>query len=146
MGGIHDPTHRFDSHRTVIWHHAGRGARIGGRCDARTGASSYRSLDLFPAGCPVCGGTTFSQTNVGYVAGLGFDWMPWHNNWIVRVEYLYHNLGGATATASLQSPLAGVAGYAPASPPLQVGGAKIYIWSGAAGPDSDQGRCTIEQR
>jgi outer membrane immunogenic protein len=73
------------------------------------GASSFRSFDIFPAGCPVCGGTTFSQTNVGYVAGLGFDWMPWHNNWIVRIEYLYHNLGGATATASLQSPLTGVA-------------------------------------
>jgi outer membrane immunogenic protein len=75
------------------------------------GASNYRSFDVFPAGCPVCGGTAFSQTNVGYVAGLGFDWMPWHNNWIVRVEYLYHNLGGATATASLQAPLAGVAAY-----------------------------------
>jgi outer membrane immunogenic protein len=73
------------------------------------GASSYRSFDIFPAGCPVCGGVTFSQTNMGYVAGLGFDWMPWHNNWLVRVEYLYHNLGGATAIASLQSPLAGVA-------------------------------------
>jgi hypothetical protein len=44
---------------------------------------------------------------MGYVAGLAFDWMPWHKNWLVRVEYLHHNLGGATATASLQ-PLAGL--------------------------------------
>jgi outer membrane immunogenic protein len=73
------------------------------------GSSSYRSFDLFPGGCPVCGGTSFNQTNTGYVAGLGFDWTPWHNNWIVRVEYLYHNLGGATATAALMPPLAGVA-------------------------------------
>jgi outer membrane immunogenic protein len=75
------------------------------------GASSYRAFDILPAGCPVCGGTTFSQTNAGYVVGLGFDWTPWHNNWTVRIEYLYHNLRGASATASLQSPLAGAAAY-----------------------------------
>jgi outer membrane immunogenic protein len=75
------------------------------------GASNYRSFDLFPGGCPVCGGTAFGQTSVGYVAGLGFDWTPWHNNWIVRIEYLYHNLGGATATASLTPPLTGAAAY-----------------------------------
>ena len=73
------------------------------------GASNYRSFDLFAPGCPVCGGTTFSETNAGFVAGLGFDWTPWHNNWIVRIEYLYHNLGGATATAALAPPLTGVA-------------------------------------
>jgi outer membrane immunogenic protein len=78
---------------------------------AAWGASNYRSFDVFAAGCPVCGGTTFSRTNAGYVAGLGFDWMPWRDNWIVRVEYLYHNLGGATATAALAPPLTGVAAY-----------------------------------
>jgi outer membrane immunogenic protein len=76
---------------------------------AAWGASSYSSFDTFAAGCPVCVGTSFSETNTGYVAGLGFDWTPWHNNWIVRVEYLYHNLGGATATAALTPPLAGAA-------------------------------------
>jgi outer membrane immunogenic protein len=78
---------------------------------AAWGASNYRSFDMFAPGCPVCGGTTFSETNAGYVAGLGFDWTPWHNNWIVRVEYLYHHLGGATATAALSPPLAGDAAY-----------------------------------
>ena len=78
---------------------------------AAWGASNYRSFDMFAPGCPVCGGTTFSETNAGYVAGLGFDWTPWHNNWMVRVEYLYHNLGGATATAALTPPLAGDAAY-----------------------------------
>jgi outer membrane immunogenic protein len=78
---------------------------------AAWGASSYSSFDTFAAGCPVCGGTSFSETNAGYVAGLGFDWMPWHDNWIVRVEYLYHNLGGATATAALTPPLVGDAAY-----------------------------------
>jgi outer membrane immunogenic protein len=76
---------------------------------AAWGASNYRSFDLFAPGCPVCGGTTFSETNAGYVAGLGFDWTPWHNNWVVRMEYLYHNLGGTTATAALTPPLTGVA-------------------------------------
>jgi opacity protein-like surface antigen len=65
------------------------------------GASNYRSVDIFAAGCPACGGTTFSQTDAGYVVGFGFDWAPWSNNWIVRIEYLYHSLGGATATAVL---------------------------------------------
>jgi outer membrane immunogenic protein len=40
---------------------------------AAWGASNYRSFDVFAAGCPACGGTTFSETNTGYVAGLGFD-------------------------------------------------------------------------
>ena len=78
---------------------------------AAWGSSSYRSFDIFAAGCPVCGGTTFSGTNAGYVAGLGFDWTPWHNAWIVRVEYLYHDLGGAKATAGLTAPMTGVAAY-----------------------------------
>jgi outer membrane immunogenic protein len=78
---------------------------------AAWGGSSYSAFDTFAAGCPVCSGTSFSETNTGYVAGLGFDWTPWHNNWMVRVEYLYHNLGGATATAALPPPLAGTAAF-----------------------------------
>jgi outer membrane immunogenic protein len=78
---------------------------------AAWGASNYRSFDMYAPGCPLCGGTTFSETNAGYVAGLGFDWTPWHNNWMVRIEYLYRNLGGATATAALTPPLTGAAAY-----------------------------------
>jgi outer membrane immunogenic protein len=73
------------------------------------GWSSYNSIDAFTGGCPNCGATSFSNTSGGYVVGGGVDWAPWNNNWIVRVEYLYHNLGGATATAAFQSPFAGVA-------------------------------------
>jgi outer membrane immunogenic protein len=73
------------------------------------GWSSYSSIDAFVGGCPACGATSFSNTNAGYVVGGGVDWAPWNNNWIVRLEYLYYDLGGAAATATFQSPLTGVA-------------------------------------
>jgi outer membrane immunogenic protein len=30
------------------------------------------------------------QTKNGWVAGGGFEWAPWANNWSVRAEYLYY--------------------------------------------------------
>ncbi len=63
------------------------------------GRSSYTSLDAFSGGCPNCGVTSFSNTGSGYVVGGGVDWAPWRNNWVVRAEYLYYNLSGATGTA-----------------------------------------------
>jgi opacity protein-like surface antigen len=63
------------------------------------GRSTYSSADVFPGGCPLCGATSFSKTASGYVVGAGMDWAPWRNNWIIRAEYLYYNLSGATATS-----------------------------------------------
>jgi opacity protein-like surface antigen len=60
------------------------------------------------------------------VVGFGFDWAPWSNNWIVRIEYLYHSLGGATATAILQPPLSGVATY-PAWKDIVVQSARVGL-------------------
>jgi outer membrane immunogenic protein len=31
------------------------------------------------------------QTKNGWVAGGGFEWAPWANNWSVRAEYLYYH-------------------------------------------------------
>ena len=36
---------------------------------------------------------TFSDTQLGYTVGGGFDWLI-ANNWLFRAEYLYFNLGG----------------------------------------------------
>jgi outer membrane immunogenic protein len=63
------------------------------------GRSSYSSIDVFPFGCPLCGATSFSNTASGYVVGAGMDWAPWQNNWVIRAEYLYYNLSGATGTS-----------------------------------------------
>jgi outer membrane immunogenic protein len=60
------------------------------------GRTSYSSTDVFFSGCPVCATTSFSNTSSGYVLGGGLEWAPWSNNWIVRGEYLYYNLTGAT--------------------------------------------------
>jgi outer membrane immunogenic protein len=60
------------------------------------GRTSYSSTDVFFFGCPACATTSFSNTSTGYVLGGGMEWAPWSNNWIVRAEFLYYNLGGAT--------------------------------------------------
>ena len=62
--------------------------------------TSYSASDAFFSACVGLCATTpsFSNTNSGYVLGGGIEWAPWSNNWIVRAEYLYYNLGGATAS------------------------------------------------
>jgi outer membrane immunogenic protein len=67
------------------------------------GRVNYSSGDAFAGGCltapPNCGITSFSDTGSGYVVGAGIDWAPWSNNWVVRAEYLYYNLSGATGVS-----------------------------------------------
>jgi opacity protein-like surface antigen len=63
------------------------------------GRASYGSADVFSFGCPNCATTAFSNTSSGYVLGGGVEWAPWNNNRIVRAEYLYDNLSGATGTS-----------------------------------------------
>jgi outer membrane immunogenic protein len=70
------------------------------------GRSSYSSVDAF-GGCPGnCGIVSFSNTSSGYVVGAGVEWAPWSTNWIVRAEYLYYNLSGATAVSFFPPPVA----------------------------------------
>jgi len=76
---------------------------------AAWGRSSYNASDVFAGGCPACATATFNATSSGYVVGGGVDWAVWDNNWIVRMEYLYHSLAGASASAVFQPPLTGVA-------------------------------------
>jgi outer membrane immunogenic protein len=65
----------------------------GGGAWART---SFSSTDVFFFGCPACATTSFSNTSAGYVLGGGLEWAPWSDSWIVRAEFLYYNLSGAT--------------------------------------------------
>jgi outer membrane immunogenic protein len=62
------------------------------------GRTSFSSTDIFFLGCPACATTSFSNTSSGVVLGGGIEWAPWSNNWIVRAEYLYYSLGGASGT------------------------------------------------
>lgn len=73
----------------------------GGGAWGRTG---YTSSDLFPGGCPASI-TSFGNTGSGYVVGAGMDWAPWRNNWIIRAEYLYYNLSGATSNIVQANPV-----------------------------------------
>ena len=49
-------------------------------------------------GCPNCGITAFTNTQTGWVAGVGGEWAPWSNNWIFRLEYLHYAFDGANST------------------------------------------------
>jgi outer membrane immunogenic protein len=44
---------------------------------------------------PAIGGVNYSNTQVGWTAGAGLEWMFWPN-WSAKVEYLYYDLGSVT--------------------------------------------------
>lgn len=46
----------------------------------------------------VAGYQSYSNTQVGYTAGGGLEWMAMPN-WSIKAEYLYYDLGNASATA-----------------------------------------------
>ena len=68
---------------------------------AAWGGTDYSGQDIFVGGCPNCALTSFSQTKSGFVIGGGGEWAPWANNWLLKAEYLYYQLGGATSTVTL---------------------------------------------
>jgi outer membrane immunogenic protein len=52
----------------------------------------------FAGFAPAFGGTSFSDTRVGWTAGGGLEWMFWPN-WSAKVEYLYYDLGNVTTSS-----------------------------------------------
>ncbi len=46
------------------------------------------------------GSTRYSNMLVGWTAGGGFEWM-FHDNWSVRAEYLYYDLGAVSVAGAL---------------------------------------------
>ncbi len=64
-------------------------------------ATSMISNDIFGARLsPAIGGVNFSDTQVGWTAGGGLEWM-FMPNWSAKVEYLYYDLGTVRQTFSL---------------------------------------------
>jgi outer membrane immunogenic protein len=51
---------------------------------------------------PAIGGVNFSNTQVGWTAGGGLEWM-FFPNWSAKVEYLYYDLGTVTQNFALAS-------------------------------------------
>jgi outer membrane immunogenic protein len=88
------------------------------------GRAGFSSTDIFIFGCPTCATTSFSNTRSGVVLGGGMEWAPWNNNWIVRAEYLWYSLGGASGT-----------GFVPglATPAANVTWSSLNVSSGRAG-------------
>jgi outer membrane immunogenic protein len=62
--------------------------------------TNFGGSDVFLGGCAVgnCATTAFSSTTSGWVAGVGGEWAPWNNNWLVRLEYLHYGFDGTSAT------------------------------------------------
>jgi outer membrane immunogenic protein len=54
-----------------------------------TGGAAWSTLNL-----PGVDTLPANQTKTGWVAGGGFEWAPWANNWLVRGEYLNYNFTG----------------------------------------------------
>jgi outer membrane immunogenic protein len=46
-----------------------------------------------------------NQTKNGWVAGGGFEWMPWDDHWSVRAEYLYYRFTSVLLGASVAGDL-----------------------------------------
>ena len=63
----------------------------------RTDLSLFQFSTIAPFGI---GGTSFSDTRVGWTAGGGLEWMFWPN-WSAKVEYLYYDLGNVTNATGL---------------------------------------------
>lgn len=67
---------------------------------AAWGWSNQSATEAFVGGCPNCDvAAPFNATRSGYVVGAGGEW-AFNQHWIARVEYLYYQLQGTSATAT----------------------------------------------
>jgi outer membrane immunogenic protein len=75
----------------------GTGGLAYGGVSLNTGTMVYNSayLGTTPGINPSFGGVNFSNTQVGWTAGGGVEWM-FMPNWSVKAEYLYYDLGTVT--------------------------------------------------
>jgi outer membrane immunogenic protein len=67
-------------------------------------------------------GAVFSNTETGWVAGVGFEWAPFTSfGLLLRVEYLNYGFGGAQTTSTATGFPAFPSGYTWSSPNVSVG-------------------------
>lgn len=48
--------------------------------------------------------TSFNDTFNGFVVGGGAEWAPWHDNWVVRLEYLRYEFSETSSTVYFPNP------------------------------------------
>jgi outer membrane immunogenic protein len=71
-------------------------------------STSYFATDngvqgnVSPLAVPVFGGSSYSDTRVGWTAGGGLEWM-FIPNWSAKLEYLYYDLGTMTSSPSFST-------------------------------------------
>jgi outer membrane immunogenic protein len=66
--------------------------------------------------------TAFAKTELGWVAGIGFEWAPFsHYGLLLRAEYLNYRFGGAQATAAASGFPTAPSAYLWSSPDVNVG-------------------------
>jgi opacity protein-like surface antigen len=63
---------------------------------------------------PSFGGVNFSNTQVGWTAGGGLEWM-FFPNWSAKVEYLYYDLGTVTQNFAIAVPKSGLSSVSSSS-------------------------------
>lgn len=62
----------------------------------------YASLNAYAGGCPNCGSVSISSTANGWVAGGGLE-LALNRNWLLRGEYLFYSLDGASGVSNFRS-------------------------------------------
>ncbi len=86
-----------------------------GGVNLQTSSSSVDAASVF---APGFGSGSVSNTQVGYTVGGGLEWMFAHN-WSAKLEYLYYDLGSATASGAAVSGVNGAGAtqwaYAPST-------------------------------
>jgi len=68
-------------------------------------SASYFATDVgafSPFAVPVFGGSSYSDTRVGWTVGGGLEWM-FMPNWSAKLEYLYYDLGTMTNSPSFST-------------------------------------------
>jgi len=68
-------------------------------------STSYFATDVggfSPFAVPVFGGSSYSDTRVGWTVGGGLEWM-FMPNWSAKLEYLYYDLGTMTNSPSFST-------------------------------------------
>jgi outer membrane immunogenic protein len=78
----------------------GTGGLAYGGVSLNTATTVYNDFYINAGGGIATGGVNFSNTQVGWTAGGGLEWM-FMPNWSAKVEYLYYDLGTVTQNFSL---------------------------------------------
>jgi outer membrane immunogenic protein len=87
---------------TLLLYGTGGLAYGGVTLNTATTVTTYGNTIWANSQTPAFGGVNFSNTQVGWTAGGGLEWM-FFPNWSAKVEYLYYDLGAVTQNFAIAS-------------------------------------------